>query len=161
MDFLQNDPVGRTKSPNGALGLWISPFPELCRPFGPHWAEVKLHKGFDPIVMPVRQLMSYHLQLKGIPSSEQVHIYAALREDLLDLGDVLFIHDATGIGEVVVLNYDAIAEFEYQTGPIPEWKDKRYPIDPRWLQSEATRKVTYLALRNPEAVSTELECPCG
>lgn len=144
-----------SKHAKGILGLWLSPSPESCVGFGNHCAEVELHPGFRPIVYPLESLYAHHRELswnQGLSRLDQLAAYTGLRDNLKEIGDVLFIADANGIGEVVVLNYEVITSFEYVDFKARQdcnWAG--HPIPKEWLDLPANRRAALVRPPSPLA----------
>ena len=148
---------GTHKHANGILGLWASPYPERCMGFGPHVAKVDFHEDYRPIVMPLKQLMGFHIEMdEDLDQFGELEAYQDIREQLLPLGDVLFVGDAHGIGEVVVLNYEVIENFEYgHDHKGRESNNQKYPIPASFKESYGSRMVHQVKLKIPDEAFPE------
>ena len=106
--------IANDKSPNGVLGLWISPFPDACSSFGPHVYDVTIAEDYRGSVLDLSDLRAMHCYHSNEewPIVDRVAYYQGYRTELLKTTDVLFIGDANGgVGEVIVLNFDVITSF--------------------------------------------------
>lgn len=99
---------------NGVLGLWASTFPKMCAAFGKHVYRITLgeHRAIGLPFGEFQRLTSH------------MEDFTDLIEFLCEQGDVAYLVDANPwVGEVIVLNFDAIDQFEDVTDE--ELKDVR------------------------------------
>ena len=103
---------------NGVLGLWCSTFPKMCNAFGRHVYRVEMKDGHRAIGLPFGQFQRLTSDMED---------FTDLIEYLCRAGDVAYLVDANPyVGEVIVLNFDAIEAFVEVTHDIPE--DIRVPM---------------------------------
>ncbi len=104
--------------PNGVLGVWCSTFPVMCRGFGSNVYRVGLSPDARRVGLPFEQF-----QKLTSPMLE----FDPLIEYLSQCGDVMYLADASeDIGEVIVVNLDAITSWENVTEE--KLTDIRYPL---------------------------------
>lgn len=105
---------------NGALGLWCSTVPNMCKGFGRHCYEVEI---CDDACWVGWAYNDFYNICKRTESRQD---YLLLRDVLLHNGiDVVFIVDASDeINEVIILNYKVISFSKVDSVP----EDKRYKL---------------------------------
>jgi len=120
------------KHPNGVLGLWASPFPNLFDEsdiFGPYVYELELTADSKQVLLRYEDLRGWDMSLYDV---EDCHyeVYEAFRTRLLAEGiDVMFVLDGHhNVGEVIIVNLDAIATFERVT----EYAGTDAPLTKQW-----------------------------
>lgn len=97
---------------NGVLGLWCSTFPNMCSPFGKQVYEIIVKEDARKI---------------GLPFTDFQHLTSQM-EDFNDLiaflcgkGDVAYLADSNPyVGEVIILNFDCIDQFNNISHAVPE-----------------------------------------
>jgi len=120
LNFLLREGELINKSPNGSLGLWVSPFPAACQSFGPECATLRFRSDVRLMGMSIRHLYTLYKTLAGddehgLSYNEQVLAHWRYGRQLAKIADVLCIVDRYNhFGEVVVLNMDAIVEWQWQ-----------------------------------------------
>lgn len=106
---------------NGAIGLWCSTYPQMCRGFGDNCYLVKLKPDVSRYGLSLEDLkkLSWERQTR--------QAYSDLRQHCLDTGiDVLYVVDRNPfVGEVIIVNYDKVQSLELVESP----GDKDYRLE--------------------------------
>ena len=134
-----------SKSPNGSMGFWVSPYPKLCAGFGPEVAEVAINPDARLIAMSSQQLRrAFWDTTEDLDLKEIVHAHANLGDELSRLGDILIITDATEeVGEVVILNESAILALNWDCGICLEThRGESFHLHKLVIDGEASRLIT-------------------
>lgn len=114
LNFLLDRGEKLNKSPNGSMGIWVSPYPSSCRAFGPEVAALELSSDTRYAVMALNQLYKLYVQANDWPYKEQVLAHQRLGRALAERCDVLLIGDAhREAGEIIVLNTHVITKWEW------------------------------------------------
>lgn len=93
---------------NGVLGLWASTYPKMCSNFGGNVYRITMKESARKIGLPFGPFQKLTSALDE---------FEVLIDFLCKEGDVAYLIDARKkVGEVIVLNFDAIAGFENVTG---------------------------------------------
>lgn len=120
LNFLLTEGEAINKSPNGAMGLWVSPFPGICAAFGSECATLQLQSNARLMGMSIRHLYTLYGTLVGsdefgLPYDQQVLAHWRYGRKLAEIADVLCIVDRYNhFGEVIVLNVDVIVDWHWE-----------------------------------------------
>lgn len=116
LEFLLTRGKSINKSVNGAMGLWVSPFPGACEAFGPECATLQLNSSARMMGMPIRHLYTLYRSIRDdLSYEEQVLAHYRYGRVLAELADVLCIVDRYNhFGEVVILNTNVINNWQWQ-----------------------------------------------
>lgn len=126
------------KHPNGVLGLWASPSPNLfdkSDTFGPHVYELTLRDSCNQLLLKYDDLKGWDDALR-YDDDCPYETYRNFREDLLmEKVDVMFVLDGWhNVGEIIIVNLEAIETFvrttDYASTDAPLTKNwgKRRPM---------------------------------
>lgn len=126
-DFPCREEINRAREwsrwhPNGVLGLWCSTRPNSCSTFGQYRYRVDIKENATRFGVGLEDF--YNL-------TNHVDDYASIIQWLCSNGDVLYILDSWEcVGEVVILNFDAISNFSAETENV---EDRNYRLrSPRY-----------------------------